>query len=245
MVEKPRYIRNSFSVFFQRQPTIRRKANEIEDILKEQYAQPQIIPVPDGLDPEVPRIIFGSKRGFSQIIVSQINLALNVVYSPDWQEEISRGKGYMLERIPLLFKVLEVIEEAKPDFCGLMTQVRLSIKADKEAILGHITKLFLQDTDIKDLHDIQLKTTTIISGRFFSNITLRYYQAWKAEETQQGVLRLPDKEALERGIEIEGDFNDRYMFNEKRDYFSGEDLVEKIVDSGLAEVHKTIERLRG
>ena len=38
------------------------------------------------------------------------------------------------------------------------------------------------------------------------------------------------KEALEQGIEIEGDFNDRYKFNEDVDYFSGQDIVEEIID---------------
>lgn len=245
MSEKPRYIRNSFNVVFPQQPAIRRRANEFEDKLKGWYLQPQIISVPDDLDPNVPRMIFGSRRGFSQIIVSQINLILNVTYSPDWQVDISKGRQYLLERIPLLFGLLEILEEARPYFCGLTTLVRLSSKADTDAILNYMIEPFLKDMDAQDLHSIQLKTTEVILDRFFSNITIRNYLVWKVEGTQQGIRRLSRKEALEQGIEIEGDFNDRYKFNEDVDYFSGQDIVEEIIDKAFVEINKAIGRVRG
>jgi len=82
MFDKAKYIQNGFNISFSRQPEIRRRANDFEDRLKGLYFQPHIVPVPDDLDPEVPRMLFGSEHGFSQIIVSQISLVLNVTYSP-------------------------------------------------------------------------------------------------------------------------------------------------------------------
>ena len=52
MFEQTKFVNNSFSLVFPRQPQIRRMANEFEDRLKERYFQPQIISVPDDLDPE-------------------------------------------------------------------------------------------------------------------------------------------------------------------------------------------------
>ena len=54
MFENAKYIKNSFNIFFSRQPEIRRRANDFEDKLKGRYFQPHIVPVPDDLDPEVP-----------------------------------------------------------------------------------------------------------------------------------------------------------------------------------------------
>lgn len=75
MFETPKFITNNFSVVFKREPTIRRMANDFEDRLKGYYFQPQIVPVPDEIEPAMPRIIFGSEHGYSQIIFSQISVA--------------------------------------------------------------------------------------------------------------------------------------------------------------------------
>jgi hypothetical protein len=103
MFQPPSYIQNSFSIFFPRQEMIRRRVNEFEDTLTGRYSQPQVLPIPDELDPEVPRILFDSKHGFSQIVISQINMSLNVSYSSDWQSDIGRGRNYLTERVPTLF----------------------------------------------------------------------------------------------------------------------------------------------
>ena len=244
MFTPPRYIRNSFAISFPRYSAIRRKANDFEDILKGHYVQPHIISVPDDLDAEVPRMIFGSKHGFSQIIVSQVNLVLNVTYSPDWQVDISKGRQYLLDRVPILFELLEILKETKPYFCGLTTVVRLPSKADAEATLDYMTRLLSGGLDFQNLYDIQLKTTVVALDRFFSNITLRSYYEWKPAETQQGIPRFSRKEALERGIEIEGDLNDRYRFNEDANYFSSQGAVEDIINRAFDEIRKVIERAR-
>ena len=53
------------------------------------------------------------------------------------------------------------------------------------------------------------------------------------------------KEASERGIEIVGDFNDRYNFNEDKKYRSKMDVAKKIIDGGLREVKKVADMLGG
>jgi len=55
---RPIFAASSFSVVFPRVPRIRRLTNELEDRLADPYGEHQSIPVPDELDPQVPRIIF-------------------------------------------------------------------------------------------------------------------------------------------------------------------------------------------
>ena len=96
MLETARYIQNSYSVTFPRQHDVRRKANKVEDFLQTHlaghYKQPMVIAVPDEVDPEIPRLMFGSRHGFSQLILSQVGLTLHVTYSPDWQVDVSKGR---------------------------------------------------------------------------------------------------------------------------------------------------------
>ncbi len=245
MFEQIKFVHNSFSIVFPRQQQIRRLANEFEDRLQGRYFQPQIISVPDDLDPEVPRMVFGSEHGFSQIVVSQISIAFNVSYSPDWQLEIAKGKRYLIERVPLLFELLDVLDGVKPYFCGLSTQVNLPSEAEDETIVRQLSEALLQDQDLGSVHDIQVKTTAVISEQFFNNITLQNYRVWGTNASQQGMPRYSQSDVLERGVQITGDFNDRYAFNEREQYTSGQEVAAQIIEDGLAEVGSVTKRLRG
>lgn len=249
MFEQAKYVENGFSVTFPRQIDIRRKANDIEDILKSSleghYSQPQIIPIPDELDPQVPRIIFGSTHGFSQIVISQINVSLNVRYSEDWQLDISKGQEYLQRRVPVLFKIVDSLKDIMPYFSGCTTKVVLHTKEDDDLILKQISNIFLKETELRKTHDIQLKITKIISDQFFSNITISNLREWQLIEPPLGIPRLSRKDAATKGIQIIGDYNDRYAFNENKKYLTEVGLVDKIISKGLAEINVMIRKLTG
>lgn len=244
MFEQPRCIHNNFNIIFARQLNIRRKANEFEDKLQGHYFQPQIFPVPDDLDPEVPRMIFGSKHGFSQIIVSQISFALNVNYSPDWQIDREKRKDYLISRIPILFELLGISGISTPCFCGLTTQFRLTgNKVSDEDIIMHLAKLYLKDEAVQTYHDLQIKKTEVLEDTFFSNVTVKNYRSWKLQGTKPGILSLARTDANERGIEIIVDFNDRYIFNESESYHTDEHTAATIIQNGMNETAEIVDQV--
>jgi len=253
MFQRTRYLRNSFSLTFPRQPDIRRKANDFEDALKEKlqghYSQPQVIAVPDELDAEVPRLIFASRHGFSQIIISQVSIVLNVTYSPDWQSDIEKGRDYLSERVKVLYELLSVLNGIRPYFSGLTTHVRLVSNADDKQILEDLSKLWTKDCfdglELDTTHELLLKMTTVHSERFFSNMTVRNYRGWTFEGAQTGIRPSPSAEASERGVEIIGDFNDRYAYNEKNNYFSESAVADEIISGGLNEIKRVIAEIGG
>lgn len=248
MFGQAKYIQNGFSITFQRYQNIRRKANEFEDLLKKRfnghYGQPQLIPVPDELDPEVPRMIFGSKHGFSQIIISQIAVVLNAIYSPDWQTDISKGKEYLMERSAALFSLLETIDHMPVYFSGLTTRIQLPMDTDDASILQHLQKCFGIPLNERNTHDIQVKITSVHNETFYSNITIQNFRSWQIAGPIQGILPLSRQKASERGVEILGDFNDRYAFNEQNDYVSSSSLVTQIINEGLTQVSNTIRKVQ-
>lgn len=249
MFEQARYIQNSFTVTFARQPDVRRKANHFEDLLRGQlqghYGQPQVIPVPDELDPEIPRLIFGSRHGFSQIIISQISATLNVVYSPDWQIETSKGREYLLERTKTLFSLLEVLDDMKPYFSGLITRARLATSREDKYVLDHLNKYFLKYPPEAGMHDLMVNITAVRDGRFYSNMAVQNYRLWKSVNALPGLPRLSRLKASERGIEVTGDFNDRYTFNEQDGYFSSHALACEIINGGFEEAKRTVDKIQG
>jgi hypothetical protein len=245
MFEAPRYIQSSFSIIFARQQNIRRRANEFEDRLKGQYFQPQILPVPDDLDPEVPRMIFGSEHGYSQIVISQVSCVLNVVYSPDWQLDISKGTKYLLERTPILFDLLKISKIEDPYFCGMTTQVYLRGTSSDRDIIAHLARIFLKDENVENLHDLEIKRASIISNTFFSNIAVSNYRSWSVQGFQSGVFSVSDLEVSERGIGVVSDYNDRYAFNQDKNYRTTHKTAETVIKDGISQTQKSIEQVRG
>lgn len=254
MFKQTRYIQNNISLIFSRQARIRRYANAFEDRLQGKYVPPQILPIPDDFEPNAPRIILTSEHGFSQIVITQVSISLSVSYTPDWQLDISKGQVYLLERVPILFDLLETLrgveivkpsEDVKPFYCGLTTLAHLPSMTDQTTVLKHVNALFLKDQYDQYTHDLQLKITRVIDEHFFSNITVTNYRSWKGDEVQEEPRRLPKQNTSEGGIQVIGDFNDRYKFNEDASYYSSQDHAEDIVRSGLREVQQMIARIEG
>jgi hypothetical protein len=234
----PRYIRNSFSLTYARQPQIRRQANEFEDTLRENYGQPQVFPVPDELDPRVPRILFSSTHGFSQISVSQISTSLTVKYSEDWQVDREKRRAYLQERTDLVFDALEKSGQIEPLYTGLSTLVHLPLEIDDHE-LPRLLDRQLTGNPSDDLFDVSYKRVFVIDSVFFHNVVVESYRTWK--KTTDDRYRSAD--AIARGISISGDFNDRYAFNEIDGYTTSRELSERIIEEGLNAIDRVVEKL--
>lgn len=234
MFEEPRYTQNSFSIAFSSQLDIRRRASVLEDHLKGKYLQPLVLPVPDELDPEVVRIIFGSQNGHSQIFISQVSISLQVNYSPDWQTDTQKLKAYLAERVTTLFELLKLMPDAEPFFCGLITQVQVKSTADDQAILRYLVDRLTPQTDIAELHDIQIRITHVRQSCFFDNMQVQNHRRWKKQSrADTDTPRLPNHEVTERGILLIGDFNDRYAFNEQTNYNTNPETAQEVIVAGL------------
>jgi hypothetical protein len=212
--------------------------------LEDHDTQPMVIAVPDAMDPELPRLMFGSRHGFRQLVLSQIALTLHVTYSPDWQVDAPKGRQYLLERLPVLYDLLHVLDGADPLFSDLTTRVRLAANANDDTLLAYLRRFLAAPASGAPLHDISVKVTTVHDAKFYSNLTIQNYRTWQAQDTISGMQRLAKQGASERGIEIIGDFNDRFAFNEQVDYVSSPEVIEAIVDGGFAEIQRMINRLQ-
>ena len=251
MFDTVRFLQNGFSVTFPRVPNIRRMANKFEDTLTtlapDHYTQPHIIPVPDEFEPELPRIIFGSQHGFSQIIISQISMVLNVAYSPDWQLDIRKGRDYLHQRVSVLFSLLATLDDAKPFFSGLTTHARLVAEDSlgEQVILRYFAKRYASKAADQDVHDLQIKVTRVHEDQYFDNLTVQNVRVWKIDSQPSDVMRLPAASVIEHGLDIVGDYNDRYAFNENLGYFSSAVAASEIIDRGIDAVSEQIGELRG
>lgn len=234
---KKLFISNSFSVSFPFQEKIRREANLIEDALKQDYPSIQILPVPDNMDPRVPRIILDSAHGFSQIAISQTNISLNInQYSEEYQLDINKGKQYLEARIDAIFKVLDIAKIKKPYFAGLTTQIHVNSPKKNNELINRIARCFNMTLNDRNLHELDIKKVNIMEDSFFSNVRVHNFKSWELLESSHEQPRLATKNATTHGIEIIGDFNDRHSFNENPKYFTSLKAAKNILDKGLTEI---------
>lgn len=243
--EQARFMANSVSLVFPRQHTIRRLANEFEDVLHGDYSQPQLLGVPDDFEPEAPRIIFPSINGFSSIVISQVTMAINVNYSDEWQRNIEQGRQYLIKKTKLLFHMFEFIKRTsrntRPQFLGLVTLAQVKANMSDNDIIAAVAASLGVKIPKQDPHELLHKWTTIHGQQFFNNITVQNYRRWQVPGPAFSLVELRTKDAFERGIQVTGDFNDRYAYQEDNGrYAPSASASEKLINLGIEQVQDAL-----
>ena len=120
-----------FSIKFPRQANIRRKTNDIEDILEDSYETPQVFSMPDDFAADAPRLLFASKGGHSRIVISQISIEFEVTFDGDFVYDFDKTKEYILGKTELLLDILKSINIKEYCYCGLAYNINMNIGEDK------------------------------------------------------------------------------------------------------------------
>ena len=244
MVVSARYIQDNFTIAFPRDPEIRRKANEIEDHLGNNFTQPQVLGIPDEWDPQVPRLLFVSQHGFSRIVISQISIVFSVNYSTDFQEDKQKRGSYLTERVLPLFDLLPKLKGGQACYCGLASRARIPCSEACPDFSTRLARVLLTELHMGASHGLVVRGTTVIENRFFINTTVENYVMWKAATPTEGPQRLRSDDVIERGIQITDDVNDRYAFNEYTDYFTSPDTAREILSQASDHLQSVAQRIQ-
>lgn len=220
MFESPLLTNNSLVLTFEVRPDLRKLATQIEDLVctkENSFTQPTLIPVPDEIEPSMPRIIFNTKHSFSQLVLSQNNITLNMMYSSDFQSDTQKCEDYINRHAPLLYKVVEKIIKRPVRFTGLASVMNVHAKTTDENIIKRISELYNVKAD--GVFDLDLKFTYVIDNKYFQNLKVQNYRGYDSNfHNNQNLVPMPTKGAKVRGIQVALDFNDRYSFNETKKY---------------------------
>jgi hypothetical protein len=245
MFERTKIAHASFNLIVGRQPSIRRKANALEDALKDTYQPPLVVPIPDEVDPAIPRLVFTSRHGFSQIVASQVNLGFNVRFSDDWQDDEAKVRSYLEDRTKVLYDLVPILDQARPKYCGLSVVGRLTAPASDEENLAVLSRL-LPWVEAAAVHGVEAKATYVVSGHYFRNIQVRNFRFIPQADEQEDIPPLPDGTATFRGVEVVCDCNDRRAYNEMEGYVSPPEAREVVIDltfAGLSEAAAMLRRI--
>lgn len=239
----PVFVSNTFAVTFEYKKDIRRHANQIEDSLKNYasilgggYDVPIVIPIPDEVEPNAPRLVFNSLHGFSQMIFNQTGVTLNAAYSEDYTAigAAELRKKYLRERIKILQDILTEVE-CNVLFSGLVSRVLILTAEDENTLQKFLPTLIPEKYKDKadSLYESIFRKTEILEGKYFNIFQVSSYREIPSGQNPFVVPRASAHKSLKRGIEIVHDINDRYSYNENSGYFTNSTEIERMF--GLSE----------
>ncbi|MDQ0154231.1 hypothetical protein [Robertmurraya andreesenii] len=224
-------IKNTrFNIVYPRISNLRRKAFDIEDLLKDYFHQVTLIPVPDDAPEEIPRISTTSHNGHSQLNISLSNTQLITNYDDTFQGKWENCLTYVEDRVNTLYNVLGNYANEGYFFSGLTTEIVFETLTDKEPIkdpINLIKSKFINIDTNTNPHDIEQKITFVIEEEYYVNITFKNLRVYEGLNIQSpGMLRNEKAHYLVCVLDI----NDRYGFNYKDAYTSNIENAMKVIN---------------
>jgi hypothetical protein len=135
------------------------------------------------------------------------------------------------------------------NFCGINTTVRLNLSDATESgretdLVNALARTFADGLPSDHPFELTIKIANVVDEMYFSNLTISNYRTWQVGRAPVGALRYRQRDAVDRGIEIVGDFNDRYAFNENVEYRSDRDTAKHVVERGIEETRRAVDLVR-
>lgn len=243
----PLLVSNNLTINFERRPDVRSYLGRIENVLlndKTSFLPAIALPMPDEIDPSMPRILFETKHRNAQLTISQNALTINTQYSEDYQKDISLGEAYLTKHADTLFKLLDrKLLDKKALFCGVASVVQIPMDTTDQEVIKFVCEAYNIGSSPKGLFDIDVKFTHVIQGKFFNNLRIQNYRATSQQINPLEIAPISEKDAIGRGVQLVMDFNDRHSFNEVKGYSSNISKCRSLIKHSFDHLRKELEKL--
>jgi hypothetical protein len=180
------------------------------------YDEPTILPVPDDAPAEIPRAIFQSQKGHSQITITPTAIVFVVNYDGEYPQNWDLCKSYLEEKFATISEFLKGAEIKSINFSGIATKFEFNEAENIQATQFLGNALLNASIDRNDLFDINCRMTYKIGDKYYVNIAYENSRNYlgTVELFQPGLL---DTE-LSNVVTVTVDVNDRYAFNSNHQY---------------------------
>lgn len=198
-----------------------------DDIVKECYNEPALLPIPDNAPNEVPRIVLQSVGGHSQMVLTKEVLSVVTNYDDNFNRIWDKCKNNLMDKINIAYSLLEGMGVHHNNFMGLVTTIIWDeiTNNGSEYIYSNLLKI----KSNKNIFDASCKVTYVVDDTYYVNISIeniRLYQTNSNVTNQPGLLK--NQKANSIGITI--DVNDRYAFNNNENYISEKNVKNRVIE---------------
>ena len=199
-----------------------------EEILKDYFLEATILPVPEQVQEDVPRIMVQSQNGHSVL-----SIALNVTsfgtnydeeYSLDWKQ----CSKYLKERSYSVYGIVDILTNNNNIFVGLIANVEIDDFAEDGIDVIKKSLLVSGDEKFGEIYDLGMKLTYVYEERYYVNITIENIREFDIEQSDAGKSYFGEEKRHSIGVTI--DINDRYAANHNATYVSGRDAFNDILN---------------
>ncbi len=205
----------------------RKKFTNSEDILQQYFMPSTILPIPEQVQDEVPRIIAQTKNGHSML-----NIALSVSsfitnYNGEFVSDWNKCKEYLVQRCSDIYKIIDNMTENNNTFAGLITNVEIDgldgtgLEILKKSLFGEETK------KMGELYDLSCKLTYVYKKHYYINITLQNLREFSVQQYSNGRTCITGER--KHTISASIDINDRYAANNDVNYKSKKEAFDEIL----------------
>lgn len=205
----------------------RKKFVNSEELLNEYFMPPTILPIPQEVQDEVPRIIVPTKNGHSMMNISLSVASFTTNYDGEFPNRWESCKDYLEKRVSCVYKLISDMTGDNSIFVGLITNVEIDDIDDNG--LEILKKSLFKDKANKmgDLYDLSCKLTYVYQDRYFINIILENLREFSAEHGTGGRPYITGEKKHTIAVSI--DVNDRYAANYQQDYKSQKEAFDEIL----------------
>lgn len=231
MLGSANLITSTISVLFQPFPEARKSIFKLEEALKEGFLTPELLPVPDEAPPEIPRIQFRSRHGFSILRFTPVRIDLETNYDAQYSSDIKKCFDYISAKSENVQRALGVISP-QIAFVALTIKVRWDEKSLSPADSAkQLSSKYLADEAGEGLEEFRASRTKIVDGKYYVRTTPYNFKVFQAKGAIATPFpRISYLDLVEFGLEKEIEINDRYAYNADEKYISsGVDLIAEFI----------------
>lgn len=223
------------------------KYSQIKELQRQYYINSRILddyfcpaiatPIPDNEFLEVPRLIIKSIHGHSELNVSPLALTFNVFkIDYNWNECIK----YITERLDIIKKFLDKLNvDNKIEYIGLIVNLSRECKDDACKVLSSS----LLGKSQKNLFDLNIRYTFVENDREYVNIQVQNVRAFKKNIGMDTSSDLLDSYLNQNVIGVTIDINDRYAFNNDKNYKSSISVTNELINKMTIIINNKVDTL--
>lgn len=222
--EEMNIINSSLNLVYPRKIKIQEKFQstlpEINQIIEDYYLPPNFIPVPEEIDPEIPRVVINAINGHNQLVFSQINSKIDANFDYRYQRDVEKCFQYLQTRSELLMGITDCLNIQETLFQGLTFSAQFPQVREDQEITRYLANTFNRGLNSSlNINDFNQKITFVIDNEHYINIVIGNYRNYNFTNRQDNSMTSSIAEAklLEKGIFISLDINNRYFFNQTGD----------------------------
>lgn len=211
-----------------------------EEMLKKQFNEATILPIPDDAPLEIPRVIVKSLGEHSQLNISPVAATLQINYDAGFERDWEKCEEYIKNKMDIIFAFLNQFTNNEYEYVGVVTENLMDEYKDNGAKI--LASNLLRENSVDEIYDLNVRYTFVEDDSIFINIMLQNARLFKDGTTAEvsGGLALENQVGESIGAVI--DINDRYGFNSCNDYKSNSEMLNTIISKMTVVINN---RLKG